>query len=141
MAIDRERLNTKPVDYANNAINFLNGLSEDDLKKENIKDRISIMTWDRKVVNKYHHLDIVQAKVDIMEHQVKLFIDMFDPLFKKGLHLLWEEKGAMMNQKEYHEMLIECRLDHTNFTETNQSLSRKMIMDKFANEFEILFFL
>ena len=40
------------------------------------------MTWARKVVNKYHHLDTVQAKVDIMAHQVKIFIDKFDPLFK-----------------------------------------------------------
>ena len=90
MAVAREKLNKKPVDYANNAINFLNGLSEDDLKKENNKDRISIMTWARKVVNKYHHLDIVQNKVDIMVHQVNIFIDMFDPLFKKGLPFFWE---------------------------------------------------
>ena len=79
MAVAREKLNKKPIDYANNAIKFLNGLSEDDLKKTNIKDRLSIMTWSRKVVIKYHHLDIVQAKVDIMAHQVKIFIDMFDP--------------------------------------------------------------
>ena len=83
--VAREKLNKNPVGYVNNAINFLNGLSEDDLKKEKIKDRISIMTWARKVVNKYHHLDTVQAKVDIMTHQVKLFIDMFDPLFMKGI--------------------------------------------------------
>ena len=44
MAVAREKLNKKAVDYANNAINFLNCLLEDNLKKENIKDRISIMT-------------------------------------------------------------------------------------------------
>ena len=86
MAVSKEKLNNKPVDYDNNAINLLNGLSEDDLKKENIKARISIMTWARKVVNKYHHLDTVQDKVDIMAHQVKICIDMFDYLFKKGFH-------------------------------------------------------
>ena len=63
----------------------MNSLSEDDLKKVNVKDRISIMTWDRKVINKYQYLDTVQEKVDILAHQVKLFIDMFDPLFKKGI--------------------------------------------------------
>ena len=83
MAGAREKLNKNLVDYANNAINFLNGLLKDDLKKANIKDRISIMTQAKKVVNKYHHLDTVQANVDIMEHQVNIFIDMFDPLFKK----------------------------------------------------------
>ena len=121
MAVAKETLNKNLVDYANNAIKFLNGLSKDDLKKENIKDRLSIMTWARKVVNKYHHLDIVQAKVDIMAHQVNLFIDMFDPLCKKGLLFFWEEKGAMLAQKKYHENIIECRLDHNNFDDMSQS--------------------
>ena len=35
-----ERLNKKPIDCANNAIDFLNGLIEDELKAKNIKDRI-----------------------------------------------------------------------------------------------------
>ena len=86
-------------------------------------------------MNKYHHSDIVHAKVDIMAHQVNVFIDMFDPLFKKGLPLFLEEKGTMLTQKEYQEKLIQCRLDHTNFTDINQSLSGKTIVDKLADEF------
>ena len=83
-------MNKKPVDYAKNDIDFLNSLSEDDLNKSNVKDMISIMTWARKVINKYHHLDKVQEKVDILAHQAKLYIYMFDPLFKKGLHFFWK---------------------------------------------------
>ena len=74
-----------------------------------------------------------------MAHQLNLFRDMFDPLFKKGLPFFWEEKGAMLTQKEYHEKLIECILDHTNFADMNQSLSRRIIFDNLANEFEIFF--
>ena len=66
LTVARETLNKKPVDCAKNDIDFMNSLSEDYLKKSNIKYRISIMTWDRKVINKYHHLDIVQEKVDIL---------------------------------------------------------------------------
>ena len=55
----REKLNKKLVDCPKNAIDFINSLSEDDLRKANVQDRISIMTWDRKVINKYHHLDRV----------------------------------------------------------------------------------
>ena len=43
MAVAREKLNKNLVDYANNAIKFLNGLSKDDLKKINIKDTLLIM--------------------------------------------------------------------------------------------------
>ena len=45
MTSPREKLNKNPIDYANNAINFLNGLTEDNLKNANIKDRKSIITW------------------------------------------------------------------------------------------------
>ena len=92
-----EKLNKNPVDYANNAINFLNGLTEDNLKNANIKDKNTIINWARKAVNKYHHLDIIQDKIDIMTHQLKLFKDIFDPLFKKGLLFFWEENGIILN--------------------------------------------
>ena len=97
------------------------------------------MTWARKVINKYYHLDIVQEKVDILAQQVKLFIDMFDPLFKKYLPFFQQEKGAMLTQSEYHEKLISCRVDHINFVDMNQSLSGRVIVDKLVDEFKILF--
>ena len=139
LTLTRENLNKKPVDCAKTIIDFLNSLSEDDLKKANVKDIISNMTQATKVIKKYHHLDTVQEKVDILAHQVKLFIDMFDPLFKKWIPFLWKEKDAMLTQNEYHEMLIACKQDHANFANMNQLLSRKIIVDKLADEFEILF--
>ena len=59
----KERLNKNPIDYAKNTIYFLNGLTEEELNIANIKYRISIITWARKVVNKQHHLDIIEAKM------------------------------------------------------------------------------
>ena len=68
---------------------------EDDLKKIWIMDIILVITWSRKVVGKHQHLDIVQEKLDIMQHQVKMFIELFTPMFTKGLPLLWEESSKM----------------------------------------------
>ena len=90
MTTTKEKLNKNAIDYANKAIKFLNGLTKDDLKNANIKEKISIITWARKLVNKYHHLDTVWAKIDIMAHQLNLFRDIFDPLFKKGIPFFWE---------------------------------------------------
>ena len=72
------------------------------MKEAWIKDIISVITWDRKVVGKHQYLENVQEKIDIMHHQVKLFIDLFMPLFKKGLPFLQEEKRRMLSQTEYH---------------------------------------
>ena len=117
----KEKLNKNPIDYANNAINFLNGLKEDELNTSNNKDRISIITQARKVANKYRHLDTVQAEIDIMAHQLKIFRDMFDPLFKKGIALFCEDKGTMLIEEEYQDKLIQCRLDHTIFADMHKS--------------------
>ena len=108
VAAVKEVLNKNPIDTANNTLSFLSGLTEDDLKTTNIKEKISIITWERKVVRKHQHqhLNIVQAKIDIMNHQIKLFIDLFSPLCKKGLPFFWEEKGKMLCQTEYHAQLV-----------------------------------
>ena len=76
-------LNKKPIDTTNNAIKFLNNLTKEEIKKENIQDKVLVITWTRKVVNKYHHLETFQAKIDVMHHQIKEFIELFNPLFKE----------------------------------------------------------
>ena len=52
----KEKLSKKLVDYAKSAIEFLDGLTEEEIRKDGIKDGIFVITWARKVVNKYHHL-------------------------------------------------------------------------------------
>ena len=83
----KEFLNKNPIDTTNNTVSFLNGLIEDDLKAAGIRYRISVITWARKVFGKHQHLALIQENIDIMHHQVKLFIDLFTPLFKKGIPL------------------------------------------------------
>ena len=102
----KEVLNQKSIDIANNTISFLNSLNEHDLKVAGIKDIISVIICERKVVSKHKHLETVHAKIDIMNHQIKFFIDLFSPLFKKGLPFFWEEKGKMLSQIEYHAQLV-----------------------------------
>ena len=51
-------------------------------------------------MSKYQHLDTVQAKIDIMSHQIKELIELFNPLLKRGFPLFWEEKGGMWSQTE-----------------------------------------
>ena len=95
-------MNKNPIDIASNTFSFLNGLTKYDLKEASIKEKISVISWARKVVGKHQHLDTIHAKIDIMNHQVQLFIDLFTSLLKNGLPFFWEEKGRMFSQTEYH---------------------------------------
>ena len=81
----KQVLNKKPIDTTNNAIKFLNSLTEEEIKKGNIHDRVLVITWEREVVNKYHHLATIESKIDVMHHQIKESIELFNPLFRRGL--------------------------------------------------------
>ena len=75
-----------------------------------------------------------------MHHQIKEFIEICNPLIKRGLPFFREEKGGMWSQKEYNERSISCILDHRHFDDMQQqSLSRKTVIDKLDGDFEMLF--
>ena len=97
-----------------------------------------MITWARKVLEKHQHLETVQAKIDIMQHQVKMFIGLCKPLFQKGLPSFWEENGKLLSQVEYHAQLVKCKLDHRKVEDMQQSLSRKTIVEKLSEDFEII---
>ena len=70
---------------AQNAINFLSALSEDQVRRFGIQDNDVIASWDRKLIGKYGMLDTVHAKVDIISHKVKEVINLFTPLVRRGI--------------------------------------------------------
>ena len=105
----KETLNKNPIDKTNSIVSFVNGVSEDYLKTMEIKDIIPIITWERKIVGKHKHLDTVHNKINITQHQVKMFIGLFTPLFKMGLPSFWEESGKLLSQVEYHAQLVITR--------------------------------
>ena len=78
-------LNKKIMEVAQNAINFLSALSEHQVRRFGIQDKVVIASWDRKVIGKYIMLDSVWAKVDIISHRVKEVTNLFNPLVKRGI--------------------------------------------------------
>ena len=128
------------MDTSNNAISFLNNLTEEDIRQGNIQDRILAITQARRVVIKHHHLKMVEVKWNFMHKHVNDFDLLFNPLVKRGLPFYWEEKGPMLSQKEYCDRLINCIQDHRKFEDmAQQSLSGKTVVDKLSGEFELLF--
>ena len=56
----KEILDKKPTDTTQNTINFLNILSQEELKTTGIKDMIAIITQERNIIRKHHHIESVQ---------------------------------------------------------------------------------
>ena len=83
--IVNKELHKRPVEVAQNAINFLRTLSEDQTSRCGIQNRVVVISGARKVVGKHRMLDTVQDKIDIIDHKVKEVIDLFKPLVSKGI--------------------------------------------------------
>ena len=81
-------------------------MTEEEIRKAGIRDKILVITQATKVVNQYHHLETIEAKIGIMAHEIKVFIKMFHPLVKMGLPFFWKEKGGMLSRKECYDQLI-----------------------------------
>ena len=77
--IVKKGLNKKPMEVAQNAIKFLSALSEDQVRRFGIQDKVFIAFWARKVIGKHRMLDNVQAKVDIIRYKVKEVTSLFIP--------------------------------------------------------------
>ena len=135
----KQELNKNPIEVAQNDINFLSTLSKDQVKRFDIQDRVVVISWARKVIGKYKMLDTVQDKVDIISHKFKEVIELFTPLVSRGIPFFWEEKGPLLSQQEYLDKLVNCRSDHSKFEDMQQALFGKVMFDKLAEEFELLF--
>ena len=83
-------------------------------------------------------LDTVQAKIGIIDHNVKEDIKLFKALVNRGIRFFWEEKGPLLTQEEYLERLILHRAYHNKFGDMQHVLSGPIVFEKMAGEFELL---
>ena len=83
----------KPLNTAHNAVNFLNSLTYQNLQDIGIKDRVEIVLWAKKFINKHQLMKIVQDKVNQMSSQIKYFRVAFKYLFDDGLPSFWDDEG------------------------------------------------
>ena len=67
----------KPLNTAHNALNFLNSLTHQNLQDIGIKDRVAIVLWAKKFINKHQLMKVVQDKANKMSSQIKNFQAFF----------------------------------------------------------------
>jgi hypothetical protein len=134
----RESLNRKPKEIAQRAITFLNGLTDADLTAMNITNRISVITWARRILGKYSHVENVEVKAGEIREEVIKFKKQFEKLVNKGFPAFWNEQNELIPQAEYKRLLFDIRMDHRNFQQLDHMLTGKILMEKMSGEFEML---
>ena len=82
--IVNETLQKKPMNKAQNAINFLSQTSNSTLATLGVKDRFSIIIWAKRFLEKHKLVNNVHAKAKQMDKGVKHFKETFKKKLKKG---------------------------------------------------------
>ena len=73
-----------------------------------------------------------------MSSQIKYFRANFQNLFDDGLPYFWDDEGWFFSQEQYHSLLVQNRMDHSKFEDLVKGLTWKVIVEKLAEDFEIL---
>ena len=90
LKLANETMEKKPLNTAQNALNFLNSLTYQKLQDIGIKYRVAIVPWPKKFSNKHQLMKVVQDKANEMSSQVNDFRCAFRELFEDGLPSFWD---------------------------------------------------
>ena len=83
-------------------------------------------------------MENVKPKVEQMQKSVQAMRDSLNLLFQKGLPSFWDNYNKLIPQQDYQAMLIQARMDASNFDDLDNILTGIIIINKFSNDFEIL---
>ena len=112
-------------------------MSYEDLQEMGIRDRITIIIWARKFIGKHNHVKNVQEKTNQMLLHIKDFKRLFQKLFDDGLPYFWDNGGRLFSQEKYHNLSVHNHMDHSKLEDLTKGLTRKVIIRRLTNDFEI----
>ena len=130
LKLEDETMEKKSLNTVHNAVNFLNSLTYQNMQDIGIKDRVAIVLWAKKFINKHQLMKVVQDKANQMSSQIKDFKADFKNLFDDGLPSFWDDEGRLFSKEQYHILLVHNRMDHSNFEDLVKGLTGKFIVEK-----------
>ena len=97
LKLANETMEKKPLNTTHNAFNFLNCLTYQNLQDIGIKDRVAIVLWAKKFINKHQLMKVVQDKANTMSSQIKDFRLPFKDVFDDGIPSFWDDEGRLFS--------------------------------------------
>ena len=65
-----------------------------------IKDRVAIVLWEKKFINKHQLMKVVQDKANTMSSQIKDSRISFKDIFDDGLPSFWDDELRLLFPRE-----------------------------------------
>ncbi len=128
-----ETMAKKTTKVAQKIIDILNNITNEQVRVLGVKDKAATIIITKRIITKNAYLDEVKVQDD-----VKAIKDSFDFLLKKGLPSFSDKFCKLIPQKEYHDMLVQVRMDASRFQDLEKILLGNVVINKLLNHFEIL---
>ena len=96
LRLANETMERKPLNTAHNALNFLNSLTYQNLQAIGIKDKVAIVLWAKKFINKHQLMKVVQDKANTKSSQIKDFRLAFKDLLDDGFPSFWDDERKVI---------------------------------------------
>ena len=136
--IVKEYLHTIHINKIHNVVKFMSQTSNEYLTTLGVKDRLKIIIWAKKFIEKHNLLERVSSRTKQMEEEVKKFKDKCEPLYDKGIPIFWDSNGKLLLKEERDTMLTQARMDHSKFEDMDKNLKGEVVVDNLSDDFDIL---
>lgn len=122
-------------------IEFINSLSNNDLKASGIGERIELIPNVSRVLEKRELLRSLKKKIDDTKETIDKFKEQFRLIQNFGLPFPWKTDPWLHPEQTYLDILIACRDDMEFAKGKNEVISGKVIVNSLEQDFSILILL
>lgn len=133
-----ETMAKRTPEIAQNAINFLNFITNEQLHTLEVKDRIMVIMWAIRVICKHNFVNNVKTKAEEMKNATRQMKIIFQPLFKIGLPAFWDPLGRLVPVTGHQPTLLATKMDSLKLDEMPGTLSGSTLCNRLTNDFRIL---
>ena len=80
----------------------------------------------------------VRSRCELLHKEVKEIYDFLKSLLEKELPPLWDPENKLLSKRDYSELLVRKRNDHSKFDDLEGSLKGETIVVKLGDLFDLL---
>jgi hypothetical protein len=83
----------------------LNSITAVEIQIIGVRDRTTLIIWDRRIISKHNFLNSVQTKATEMVQRIQEFKDLFENFLSKASHIFGIQKGKLYDLDEYNSLI------------------------------------
>ena len=118
-------------------IKFLKFSLDKALRAFKILDRFQMIHYVQRILDKPVALKKVKTRIEELRKEIKEVYAIFKPLIEKGLPQFWNEDNFLLSKKDYDNLVVLKRNDHSQIENMEGNLKGELVVQKLGNTFDL----